>query len=259
VDPTETAGDVQPEAGAEGQGDQGLGLYDLNEAPEELRPHLEPELKKIEGNVTKKLQEAADFRKKYEAFEELGLADHSPEDVGGLLQLLDISRNDPEQFEQWWSQVGESYGFFDDDEGEEDGEEGDESEEAILERVREMLQEEMAPVKEHLSTTQQEQAVQEANAEIDKSLAALREKHGDFDEQRVMRLALTYEDADDPIREGFREYMEIRGNGQSELVKNKLDQPEPAETGGAADTSRPQVTSFGDAKRAAKERYAQAG
>jgi hypothetical protein len=36
---------------------RGTGLYDLESAPEEYRPFLEAELKKIEGNATKKFQE----------------------------------------------------------------------------------------------------------------------------------------------------------------------------------------------------------
>src|SRR5690349_17553500 len=69
-------GTVPAEAPAgEGQGDEvnGGGLYDLASAPDDLRPFLEAELKKIEGNVSKRFQDHSQYRDQWSPYEELGV------------------------------------------------------------------------------------------------------------------------------------------------------------------------------------------
>src|SRR5215216_3395957 len=93
--------------GAEGTEQQpGLGLYDLSGAPEELRPFLEQELKKYDGNVTKKFQEHADFRKRFEPYQDLDFGDVPADELGELLQLRQVFQ-DPQQTQEWLSALNE--------------------------------------------------------------------------------------------------------------------------------------------------------
>jgi hypothetical protein len=112
---------VQPGGDAEGQGDQeitGSGLYDLDSAPEQYRPFIEAELKKIEGNVTKRFQDAKEFREQWEPYSAIeGLTDVPPEDLQELLQLREIAQ-DPEAFDHWIKQMAEHRGLLNSDEPE---------------------------------------------------------------------------------------------------------------------------------------------
>ena len=105
----------------------GTGLYDLASAPEEYRPFIEAELKKIEKNVTGKFTEAADHRKKWEPYEALGVADVAPEDLQGLLRLYELAQ-DETKFDEWLKSTAEQRGLLGDDAGlddDEDDEDGD--------------------------------------------------------------------------------------------------------------------------------------
>src|SRR6185295_507378 len=125
---------AQGDPGATGEGtDQGvgLGLYDLSSAPEELRPFLEQELKKYDGNVTKKFQEHADFRKRFEPYADVDFGDVPADELGELLQFRQVLQ-DPEQLQEWlgalnqqlgltpstpqeWYALGEQNGWLDDE------------------------------------------------------------------------------------------------------------------------------------------------
>ncbi len=255
----QTAPAVQPESS--GQGEQeatGTGLYDLASAPEEYRPFLEAELKKIEGNATKKFTEAAEYRKRWEPYEALGIADVSPEDVEGLLQLYNLAQ-DETKFDEWLKSTAEQRGLLgggDDD----DDLDGDEDDLDIGKMVEERLQAAMAPILEQLQSTQQTQRVQAAEQEIATELAGLLEQRqlelDDEDKQAVYALAAPFAD-DDPdgaLQKGLEAYMKISGRAQRSLVESKVTQPNGAMEGGQPNTAPEEINSFAQAKKAARER-----
>lgn len=269
-----TASGVQPEAGGaeapagDGQGIAGLGLYDLSAAPEELRPFLEQELKKVDGEVTKKFQEHADFRKQWEPLEQIeGLSDVPAEELAELVQFREIA-SDPEQFEQWWESVGDKFGFFE-GEGPEGGEElgGDGGEEmpawaqGLLDKV-ESLEGQLAPVNEHLSAQERKDAVAAAEREIADEFAKLEQEHelDDDAKQAIGQLALSYGGEPDSIAKGFADWQKITGQAQGELADDKLGQPRPAVTGGQPGTEPEKFEGLNDPKlkAAAKQRLAAA-
>jgi hypothetical protein len=73
-------------------------------------------------------------------------------------------------------------------------------------------------------------------------------------------LAYSYEDepdVTDPIAQGFEDYKELLAEGEKGLFKSKSSQPKPAEGPGAASTSPEKITTFDQAKAAARERLRQ--
>lgn len=257
--------------GGEGQGDQenpGSGLYDLESAPEQYRPFIEAELKKIEGNVTKRFQDAKDFRSQWEPYSAIeGLTDIPPEQVQELVQLRQIAQ-DPEAFDHWLSTMAEERGLLNgnqpDELEDEDSEDGDDVDlEALLDQ---RLQAALGPIMEQLQQTQQhqQQAQQEqtierelerANSELD----AVAQKAGvelDDDERTaVMSLAYPFadEDPDNAITRGFEAFQKIQGGGARKLVTDKATQPGGHVEGGSPHSTPTEVT-IDNVKQLALER-----
>lgn len=263
MDTDSPATDVQPAdapegAPVEGQGAEGIqGLYDLSAAPEHLRPLLEQELKKVDANVTRRFQEHADFRSKYEPLEALeGLTDVPAEELGQLLEFREIASN-PEHFESWWYQVGKDLGFFEDDgSGPEAG--GPEEPEAgtspEISQLVETVQQLSQRLEQFEQQGEQEKATAEIRAEQERQLAALREQHGEFDEDLVLRLARDYISEPDYVSRGFEDYLRMTGQAQSTLVEDKLEQPGPSTSGGRPDTGASTPQTFKEAQAAALQR-----
>lgn len=241
---------AQPE-GQGGDGENGLGLYDLSAAPDELRPLLEAELKKVEGNVTRKFQEHAEYRKRFEPLEQI-----PPDELTGLMEFRQLA-SDPEQFADWWTQVGESMGLLEPDgedaiEGEEEGTDG--LVQSITEQVMAALDQRLGPLEQRYVSQEQETRMQQATQQVESELSELQQQHGDFDQDAVCQLALAHE-GPDAIRKGFEDYQRIIGNTERGMVEQKLAGPAGGgEAGGRPDTHPEPVTSFGDASRLALER-----
>lgn len=249
---------AQPDSG---QG-EGLGLYDLSAAPEELRPFIEQEMKKVEANVTRKFQEAADFRKQWEPLAGVeGLTDLDPEELTQLLDFHSQVLSDPEAFENWYRAVGEHFGFAPQGEQEdgEDGEDGaDPQLEAAIERVIQTVDERLKPFEQQQTQQQQEQAIFAAQEEIRGELDALKEQNGEFNEDLVCQLALAYEGAPDAIQKAFADYQRFQGTTESAVFDGKDDAPGPAVSGGSPATQVEPITDFATAKARSKERFAAA-
>lgn len=259
--PVTQASDVQPTGenpGASQGGASQNGLYDLTAVPEHLREAVSPILKDIEGNVTKKLMEAADFRKTWEPYGELGITDIDPQELQELLAFRELAQ-DPDQFREWYDQVGSELGYANQDEGQDDLGLGDDdfgmvSKTDVEQMVQERLQEALAPFQQQIQEQQFEQAVQSELETIEKELDALQEEHGDFDREKVLRLASAYGDEQDAIQRGYQDYMDIVSGAQKNLVSDKLAQPSVPEPGGAPATGSQPVTDFNKARQMAKER-----
>lgn len=224
------------------------GLYDLNEVPEDVREHVVPHLKAMEGSITKKFQEAADYRKGWQPYEELGLRDMNPEQVKQLLDFAQMA-NDPTQFDQWLQAAAEERGLL----GGNGSEELDleELEGLSPEKVKELVAEQTQPLQETLQQQQQAQAVAQAEQGIEESLEQIRKDNPDLPENAedaIVKLAYTYADEPgvDPIEKGFEDYQGLIGQGEKGLFEKKAAQPAPAEGAGAPATGDEKITSFSD-------------
>lgn len=256
----QTPATEQPQGDGGNAGTESLGNtpWDLSSAPEELRPYLAQELKRIEGGITPKLQEAAELRKQFGHLAEMeGFSDVPQEELQELLQFRQMVQ-DPEQFEQWWSSIGEELGFFagDDDAGDD----GDYDSAAStvppeVEQTLQQMQEQMQQLQQALAQQQGQTAEQQALQKIESDLSTLKEQHGEFDEDAVCSLAMAYDNDPDAIMKGFADYQRITGKAQTALVEGKEATPggRPL-SGGGADTSPEPVNGFGEARSLALAR-----
>lgn len=284
ADSAPTGGEVQDQGGVENvgtdqsQGSVDHGLYDLSSVPEELRPYMEEQLREVTKRVDGKFREHAEYRKRFEPFEGIeGLTDVDPEDLQGLLQFNQIL-GDEDAFKSWlaaaieetkfqqdlseddWAALGVENGWLEDDGALGSGDDTAGADQTqLLEQFKQLVEEQVAPLKEHLTTQQHEQVVADQRKELSDKLAALHEEHGEFDDDDVISLALRYSDQDDPIALAWDHFQRIRGNGQSDLLDEKTDQPGGSlPSGGQPDTSPKQFQSLDDPglKEAARRRFA---
>jgi hypothetical protein len=255
---------AQPPGGDQGTGDgTDSGLFNLDSVAPDIREHLEPHLKTIQGNVESKFREAADFRKQWSPYEEIGLNEVEPDQVKGLLEFANLAK-DPEQFSQWWKAAGDEMGLFDkfgvqDDSGLELAD--DLSPEKIAELVEKQVAEKIGPVEQTLQQQEQDRKVAQANEEVASAMKSIRsetpslfegdEEHQEAVEQRIARLAYSYSDDSsllpaEMIQKGFQDYTEMIGQGEKSLFDQKSKQPPPPEGAGGADTSPEKIASFDD-------------
>lgn len=254
---TEAPTTGQPEGDGGQSGISGSTPWDLNSAPEELRPYLQSELKKIEGGITQKFQEAAEYRRTMEPLSGLaeieGLADVPAEEMSELLEFRQLIQ-DPEQFESWWSAVGEEMGFLNDADGAGEGSpegEADQGPPEWAQTLMERLDSLEGTTRQSEATQREQQALQQ----IDSQLDALREQHGDFDEDAVCQLAMSYDD-EDAVEKGFADYQRLTGKAQSQLVDGASNQNGGTPvTGGSGDMSPEPVNGFDEAKKLARQRF----
>lgn len=283
VQPAEGADAGNGAAPDDGQG-AGLGLYDLSHLDAELRPLVEQELKKYEGNATKKFQEHAEYRKQWEPFEQIeGLSETDPEQLEALLQFGQLMA-DPngaeilaqdEDFVDWWTQIGEQAGLFEGEPGGgeggyDEGEGGQEPPEWASELTDRLdqLEQQLGPVSQSVSQAERDRQVQANNQEIEKTLAGLHEQHdvdgeSAFDDDAVRALAHQYIDDEklslpEVIQRGFADLQRIQGQAQGNLVDKASDQPGAALGNGQSDTSPEEFSGLDDPalKQAARARFA---
>ena len=241
--------DVQPQEG-QGAGGTDSGLYDLDSVSPEVRELLEPHLKAVEGNVTKKFQDAAEYRKSWEPYEQMGLNQMDPETVGELLGFYQLAQ-DPQQFDQWLQATAQERGLFGEGQGDLQGLDVDDmSTDSIQELVAKEIAAKVDPIQEQLQAQQQERQVQEANESISQQLEQIKAENPDLPDDAqdaIVRLAYSYSDEDqDPIQKGFEVYKSLIGQGEKSLFEQKSGQPQTPEGPGAPDSSAEKIVSFSD-------------
>lgn len=238
------------EAGADAAAN-GNGLYDLNDVPEDVREHVVPHLKAMEGSITKKFQEAADYRKGWEPYEELGLRDMEPEQIKQLIDFASMA-NDPTQFDNWLKRAAEERGLLN-GAGEEDLDLED-VEGLSPEKIEELVTQHTQPIKEALENQTKEQAIAAAEEEVQTSLQSIRKDNPNLPENAedaIEQLAYRYTEdsklsAGDIIAKGFEDYQSLIGQGEKGLFEKKNAQPETPEGPGQANMGDEKITSFDD-------------
>lgn len=254
------ADDVQSPEGDQGAEatDSGYAQY-LDSVAPEIREQVEPLFKEFDGNVTKRFQEHADYKKGWTPYEELGIKDVPPEQ---LQQLLDFAQmaNDPEQFNQWLQQAATERGLLgqQDDDLDLDLEDDSQVEDRLLQKVTEMIN----PLMERFEKQDQEKALESAEAEVKGALDEILSEHDNLPEgARDAIEALAYRYAEEPgltakevIDKGFADYNNLIGQGEKGLFAKKAEQPETPEGPGAASTADEKITSFGDPRLKAMSR-----
>jgi hypothetical protein len=270
-DATPESSAVQPEG--QGQSDAETGLYDLSTVPEEHRSIVEQHLKEIERNANTKFQEAAEYRKSWEPFGELGLQEVGPQGVGALLQFAqDISSENPETARGAFMALAEAAGV--DLAGavapQGEGIDPDDSADAPLTR---------AEFKAWQDKQQAEQVEAQRLADLRvQGEAGLRAEYtevetlngkafdttpgsgsdGELSEQaELIALAKQFQLTHDrPIEAAFQWMQRIRGQAEKALVDRQPTPPAPAERGGRASSPVEAVDDWDTAERLHRERRA---
>lgn len=268
--PDELGADEAPASGAPGQGSPADGLYDLSTVPEHLHEHLLPIVKDIEGNVTRRFQEAAEYRKNWEPYEGIGLDDFEPSAIEQLLAIGHLAQ-DEEQFNEWLLATadarqllepeGEDYDDYGDAEYDEDYEyEGAGNGRpadyvlAMQERL-EAIEQALEPIAGRFEAQDQQEAMQQMSRQIDGVLDQIEKEHGsEINRDRVLQLSLAYSDRGlDSIRQGFEDWKQDRTEIERGMFDRRRGVPSTPERGGTAASNVEAPQTFEEAAEAAKE------
>lgn len=234
----DTTDPVQPEGqGGEG-GDSPYSDY-LNRIPEEARSDVEPVFRDWDANVTKKFQEAADYRRGWEPFEQLGVNQRDPSEVEWGMQFVDALKN-PNTIKEWYDEYARENGLAAMPATDVNGvEEYVDPQVAALQQQLQQLQGALAPqlaeLTEWRSTQERNAAESQMQAQREQALEALRGKD-DFDETLVTSLLHKYQsDPEHAVERAYADSQAIRSQILKSWTEEKANQPPAAQSGGVAD------------------------
>jgi hypothetical protein len=239
---------VQPEG--QGQGDATTGLYDLSSVDERYRADVERIAKDIDRNAQAKFREAADYRKQWQPFEDLGLTDQDPAQIRQMIELSQLL-GDESTAQDAVLALAKHVGLEVD--GLDEEPEGEPDPNADLRSQVEALK---AAESERQQAQAQAQELQRLQDEWDDIV----QEHGPFtDEQQelIVELASRFDSEDEPLKAAHKLFNQIVGHGEQGLVKAKAGEPRAAEPAGRASTAVAPPETFEEAKRLMTERRSQ--
>ncbi len=251
----EPAEAVEPAEVEDGQGtDESSGLYDdyLSDIPNEFHDKVIEGFKAKDADFTRRFTAVSD---KWKPYDELGVGDVDPEQLGGWLNLnsaLEAAQGGDEQASEnvysWWEQLGEQLGFYNGSEESAEGEgesDFDPFDPSNIEKiVSDKIQQAVSPLAEHLSKQEEAQLEQQANqmvSELTESLKSENPGLSDEDVDDILELAIPHiEDSEDPsaaIQAGFEKFKSLVSRGENDLFSQKLKQPTVPEGAGTPNTA----------------------
>lgn len=251
TDGVETEAQVEPAVDdavvAEGQAtDQSVSPWDSwiqeQQISEIAQAPVRAAFKHADGLATKKFQEHAEERKRWEPYESLGLNEFEPDFLSGALPImraLDQGGDDAREIvERMARQLG-LLGDPDDGEGEWDGEELEGDEEPDDD-----LHERLARTESFVQQQEEQQRRTEAEAYIAQAYGAVEKDLGrkltDGETGRISNLAsgLAHAGVEDPIGAAWKELKSQREDAQKELLEQKRQEPGRVEVGPSAPAAR---------------------
>lgn len=249
---------------AEGQGaetPEGNDLYAsfLDGVPTEIHEQVIPALKAQDAEFTKRFQSLSERTK---PFDELGVFDRDPEEVGSYLSLAAAieaaQEGDPESQEalfEWWDSIGDELGFYNQgsDQASDDVDVDDDFDPFNKDQLSQMLQQQVADqigpiaefVQQQAQAQQEQEALEAAETQIAGQIEELRSQHDLSDDamEEVLELAEMFIESDNPIQAAFEKYQSLVAKGESALFNDKIQQPGTPEGSGPAATSEEAITS----------------
>jgi hypothetical protein len=260
---------VQPD---EGQGepvtsDAPYAEY-LNRIPEELRAQVEPIFKEWDGNTTRKFQEASEYRKQWEPYEQVGVGRTTPEAVDWALQFYRALEN-PQAIQQWYDAYAQENGLTQQQAAEQqqqappaDQTFADYQDPSITQALERSLQQHMSPIQqqlEKLSNWQQQQELQgreqAAMRVIEGQLSELQTKHGDeFNREWVDKFVANYIESDphNAVHRAWDDYQNMVNQISKSALQSKVDAPAPAESGGVPNVAPEEIKTMAQAAEQAR-------
>lgn len=246
---------VQPEVveTSEGQGQAPYSEY-LDRLPEEIRGDVEPIFKDWDSNVTKKFQEAAEFRKQWEPFQDLGLTDVPREELESLIALRELAAESPEDFDRWLVETASERGLL--EQMEQDSMEDPYQTEDPLSEQLNPLQQQLQELKEWKESQEYESRVSEAMKLVEQQVEEAAQKHPDVPQELAEQFLASFAESDPENAVGlaFEAAEKWMAQIQQGMVQDKLAQPEAAEQGSKADGSPEEIRDFRAASQAALAR-----
>lgn len=254
--PPDNTDPAQP-SGQGGNGDTPYAEY-LNRIPEEVRSEVEPVFRDWDSNTTRRFQEAADYKRGWEPFEQLGVNTREPSEVEWAMQFVDALQN-PQAIRDWYGEYAKDHGLSPAQNGEQQEEEfSDPSMQALIERT---LQAQLGPVSSQLAEISNWREAREVEAREAQALTQIRSemndlkaKHpDDFNESMVEKLLPQYIESDpaNAVSRAFADWQAIQAQVQTDWTQGKADQPGGAVSGGSADGSAEPISTLKQASDAA--------
>jgi hypothetical protein len=260
-----------PDPGANGAP---AGLVQIpDDTPAELRPILESYIReKVDPQVTRKFQEAAELRDKFGPLSEIqGLDQMEPDTLSQLVAFAQmdeeqfnawygdtakkLAESDPDGFESMWNQIGQDLGYFEDDDPDTGGQDDPKIQE-LQNTVNQLSQQLTGFLGQQERTDAQQAADQALDAELGELQQANNEgnKFDEEFEQDLYRMAAAFANEDQPLHKAFERLQRLSGQAQTQLVTSKLNQPPAANGNGRSSTEPEQFHTVADAREAAVAR-----
>lgn len=246
---TDDAGGVQPDQGQGDAGEAGDSPYSeyLSRFEDDDARQIAAEaFKEFDGKTTQRFQDAANFRRQWEPYQETGIADMDPEMVSWLAQFGGIV-NDPRAVQSWYEQYAQQQGL--ESGGGEDTTFDEYGSQLDQNTIKQLIQQELAPYGQLLEQhgqrwqeTDQQQAERQLEEQIDAQHAPLEKKYGDaYNRNKAEQYALDFadENPDNAIALGWQAWMKERSQIEQDALNKKLGVPPGAEPGGQPDSNLP--------------------
>jgi hypothetical protein len=261
---TEPDDTVQPDAGqGEPVADAPYAEY-LNRIPEELRGQVEPIFKEWDGNTTRKFQEASEYRKGWEPYEQVGVNRHDPAAVEWALQFYSALEN-PKAIKDWYGDYQQQHPELQEQQAVQQQQSPDafEFQDPSVQAYEEKMKALLAPMQQELDanrqwreTQAQQTREQDALRYIEGQIGELKEKHGaEFNEQAVEQLIPQYIETDprNAVQRAWADYQSLVNQIQKDVLQSKVKQPAAAESGGLPDVAPEEVKTMSRAGEITRE------
>ena len=254
---------VQPE-GQGGGGNEAPYAEYLNRIPEAVRSDVEPVFKEWDANVTQRFQDAAEYRKTWEPYEQIGVSQQPPEVVEWLMQFYDAHNNNPQAVVEWAQGYAQEHGLALAEAAQEEEQFGYDALGYDPQQLEKLLEAKLGPLTSRFEQfeqwqQQQEQAARMSQAEhyIEGQLKELEQKHGqEFDREAIDPFLARYVETDprNAVPKAWNDYQAFKARIEKGFVGARESLGQPPEGSGPADARPPQIKSLADANAIAGER-----
>lgn len=179
----------------------------LDTLPSSLHSVVTPALEKWDQGVQDRFEQV---QSKYEPYKEILDSEIPPDNIQRAIAIQNMLENDPQGFYQ---RMGSYFGQGQQSSNEEDDSYSpgdDDNDEGVDPRFAQLEQSQQA-ILQQMQTMAQKEADEKADAELTTKLDALRNEHGDFDEEYVINYAMTNGGKLSDIDKGMSKYLELVG------------------------------------------------
>jgi len=267
---TDPVDDVQPQGQGEADTTTDAPYQEyLNRIPEEAREQAESAFREWDANQTRRFQDAAEFRQRWEPYQDTGIASLPPEEVQQLVQFRG-ALSDPQAIQQWYQQYAAQAGLTEPQAPPQEPYDPYQEQDPYgggFDGIDQVLANRLGPIEQRLERfaqwqEQQDHAARVAEAEnyVQGQLEELKQKHPEeFNEQAIEKLVVQYIETDprNAVQRAFADWQGIRSEIERQTLQAKANTPPAAEGGGYADTNPEEIKTLAQAAEIAKAQIRQ--